>query len=303
MEDKMNVQEEMEDAILPEGYDGTQDFFALDEDETQTIEAPEGMAEQPAEETPDEVQADTNGETVGENSDEPEETPAEESSDPTIDQDATRPKLKVKYNHEEMELDEAEAITYVQKGMNYDKVAQRAQQSEAQLQEAESLARSLGYDSVTAMIADARKGIEEQRVQKYVEEDGVPEPMARFLVRTELEKESEAFRPVQTAPAQPEAAPQVKTKLVSDADVKAFVRAYPGVTKLPPEVITSVRAGENLTAAYARYEAGKAKSELKIVKQNQAAAEKAPVSGVTKNGITDPKKKDPFEMGFDDDTW
>jgi hypothetical protein len=89
------------------------------------------------------------------------------------------------------------------------------------------------------------------------------------------------------------------------AELMEFVKAHPGVTELPEEVVRMNRNGVRLLVAYERFQNQAALKELAILKQNQAAAAKAPVSGVTGKPGVKPKQQedDPFLRGFDSDPW
>ena len=318
-EDTNTIENLEDDAIMPDDYDPGKDIFeqADENPTTDQTEAKEILTDgEPsleeyaagiADAAEDDTQSETdepkdrdNGSGEGTEESETEEPPTTEEPKQTV---------KVRFNHEDLELTTEQAAQYAQKGLNYDKVLERLQQAEARNANADEVARVLGYDSADAMFAETRESIREQRVQKYVNDDGIPEPLARYLVEQEVSKEERAAKdfvesskiPVET-PAEPPA-PE-KKPLVSDADMTAFVKAHPGVTKLPAEVVTAVMNGVNISAAYAEYESKKDKEELRILKQNQAAAAKAPVSGVSKHGnASAPAKRDPFAEGFDSDVW
>lgn len=76
--------------------------------------------------------------------------------------------------------------------------------------------------------------------------------------------------------------------------------------KLPQEVISDcVKNGVPLRTAFAEYEAKQARAEAEqmrreneILKQNSAAAAKAPVKGTAAGGAADTKGKDPFLEGL-----
>ena len=260
--------EEKDDLILPEGFEEGQDIFA-EEDEAPTTEQPDEA---------DEI-------------DEAEETEEAEEEAPTTEQETEeskpKAKIKVKFNHEERELDEDEAARLAQMGLNYEKVANKAKDLETRLGQAEKLAKQMGFSSAEEMISAAETNFIEQKVAQLVDE-GVHEAIARDLVQREIERN------------QPGPKEEATKK---DDDLDEFVRLYPGVTKLPEEVIESVRTGVPLTVAYARFEKKQAQEEAKILKQNQSSAAKAPVGSTTKHGSTKPKAKDAFEMGFDSDEW
>lgn len=312
-----------DDNFLPEGYEPGTDIFALGGDpttegsleqlydETQNTEAELGEAETDTDEGTDGQEGVDEHQTDEGITDEAKVEGTEVDLVPITEQ--VPQKLKVRYNHEDLELTPEEAVQYAQKGLNYDKVLERLQQAEKQNANAAEIAKVLGYESAEDMFADTRTSIREQRVQKYVNDDGIPEPLARYLVEQEIGKEEQAAKDYVAATIEPTAIEQQsdiapkqpeKKSLVSDSDMAAFVKAHPGVTKLPQEVINAVIAGANISVAYAEYESKKDKEEIRILKQNQAAAERAPVSGVSKHGSTIHKgDKDPFEAGFDGDDW
>lgn len=84
------------------------------------------------------------------------EEPAEDTT-PEADKQPEPYKLKVKYNHEEMEIPENEAIPLIQKGLNYDKLQERLNsiQNDPRLsryQNVEQVSKLLGYQSGEQMI-------------------------------------------------------------------------------------------------------------------------------------------------------
>ena len=214
--------------------------------------------------------------------------------------------IKVKFNHEERELGLDEAAIYAQKGMNYDKMEERVKAFEAERAKSDRLARNLGYESVEEMIEAAEQNFINRQIRELVDE-GNTESMARFLVEQRMAKaaEAEAARtpsPVSTPnpqPAQPTIANDARR-----AELDEFVKAYPGVTNLPDEVIADNRNGVRLKTAYENYQLKQKYEEqqkqLNILKQNQSAAARAPVTGTV--GKAAPKKEEPedyFLKGFD----
>ena len=272
-----------EEAILPDGWDGTTGFI----DESQTEE--EAPTTEPATEeaTTEEVTEEqgTEGET---------ETPTTEP-----EQDTTlipKPKIKVKFNHEEKELDLDEAAVYAQKGMNYDRIAPA-------WEDANKLAKQMGYSSASDMINAAKENYFKAEVEKMVEE-GVHESVAASTVKqiiAEREHESEAQQAAEVAKSQAEQQEQIR--IARNRDVDDFVRTYPGITTLPEDVKAMNNSGVPLVVAYAQWKATQAENELKILKQNQSAAARAPIGSATKHGATGTKAKDAFEEGFDSDAW
>lgn len=286
------------DMILPEGFNpelGDQNF----DEEGNLVEVP-AQAE-PTTATPEaeiEPSVEAQGEVQTTDSTISQETPAAE--------EPVQPKVKVKFNHEERELSLDEAAVYAQKGMNFDKVSQRAREQEEKLSRYESMAKMFGYDNAEAMMTQAEKNFVEVKVKDLMDQ-GNSEAISRFLVNQELANR----RPTVSQPAQSEKAPGIPPERKAELD--EFVAAYPGITKLPDEVIELNRGGVRLKTAYEFYqkqqelnramEASKAaQNELAILKQNQAAAVKAPVTGTT--GKAAPKvdePDDPFLLGFNKD--
>lgn len=279
------------DMILPEGFDPNaeeQNFFG------------EQTAEEPAAGTPT-----TEVQTAGPDQNaEPEQAPA--AQEPTTTPEAAPaeppapPKIKVKFNREDRELTLDEATVYAQKGMNYDKIAQRATEQEGRLSRYEQMAKMFGFDTADEMMAQAEQNFIDTKVKDLVDQ-GNSEAIAKFLVSQEMEK----LRP--KAPAQ---SPVSGLSPERKAELDEFNAAFPDVTKIPDEVFAMHQEGVRLKTAYqiyqdkqsiAKAEAEKkaALEELAILKQNQAAAAKAPVTGTV--GRAEPAKQepeDPFLKGF-----
>lgn len=87
----------------------------------------------------------------------------EVDDDPTTDQvDDTARKLRIKYNGEEKDLTDEEAITLAQKGMNYDKLQERLNQQQEAL---DRTARMAGYKDHSEYIANLDK-VEQQSLKQ-----------------------------------------------------------------------------------------------------------------------------------------
>lgn len=291
-----------EDMILPEGFDpelGDQNFT----DNGELVDMP--------------IAQTTEGE-VGQQTAEDEEDgriispeTLTEGTEGVVTEPSTEPApqtLKVRFNHEDRELSMDEATVYAQKGMNYDRIEQRSKEQEAKLTKYESMAKMFGFESAEAMMSQAKDNYINVKIQELVNQ-GNSEAMARFLVQQEM-KEQNAN--VQSEPAAQETeapvirgvSPEIKEQ------IKEFSAAYPDVTKIPDEVFRMHTEGVRLKTAYAIWEKQNsmekvqaekqaALNELAILKQNQAAAAKGPVTGTV--GIAPPAKdepEDPFLKGF-----
>lgn len=287
------------DMILPEGFDPAAGDANFTEDGELVDRAPAPTTEQQPEATPQ--------------STEPTEpvTPTEPT---TVQQEVTETQpvvpqtIRVRFNHEDRDLTFDEAAIYAQKGMNFDKVDQRAKDLEAKMGSYEDMAKMFGYENAEAMMKQARENYVDRKIQDLVDQ-GNSEAMARFLVNQEM-KELQAKQ----APA-PETR-ELKSSLPQEVrdEIAEFNKAYPSVSKIPDEVFAMHKNGTRLKTAYeiyerqqtsqaallkAQQEAEAAKSELAILRQNQAAAVKGPVSGTV--GKASPQKdetEDPFLKGF-----
>lgn len=279
-----------DEPILPEGWDGESGLLEMQEaEEIPTTEEPT------AEHETDTEEGTTDADAADVETEEGEDAP---TTEPTTEIQMPKPKVRVKYNHEEREMELDEAAQWVQKGLHHDKI-------NPIYEKAATLAKQMGYKTADELLQAAEDNLIKQQVQELVDE-GVHESVAETVVRAKLgmlrnpEVEPEA-EPETVAP-DPVAVRQAEI----DRDIDLFVKAYPGVTQVPDAVLKTCReTGTPLVAAYAKWEAEQARHELKILKQNQAAAAKAPVGGATTHGSVNTKaqEKDPFTEGFNSDVW
>ena len=283
-----------DDAILPDDFDPNDPTYTLDRGMTDT--APTG-------ETAPTTEPATESNVAPEH-------PEEEVPPTTEVQPQPAPAtVRVKYNHEDRELSLDEAAILAQKGLNYDKIEQRMKALEAYEARSARLAKRLGYETSDEMIAAAEQNHINRKIRELVEA-GNTEAMARFLVQQEMNQANQApASPYQQPQMPPTSAAQANPSGLTperQAELAEFVRTFPGVTKLPDEVIAENRKGVRLSLAYERYQNKLANSnkdeqlkELAVLKQNQAAAAKAPVSG-TVGKASPPKEEpeDPFMKGF-----
>ena len=229
-----------------------------------------------------------------------------DNGDPTTVEDQPSGKLRFKasidHSEQDVELDPSELPSIYQKARALDRYQNRVNEHEAELNAWDSVAKSLGYESRKDMM----NGAVDNAVQSYIDEHpGVPEDMARDYI-------SRKFNLSRT-----ESAPAEAKDGTVDRDFKKEVadlfRAYPTAHERPvPNEVTNdaLVNSKPLVQAYAEYmartssaKAKNAERENKILKQNQAAAAKAPVSKVTGGGKTDSKPDDDFLTGFNSDTW
>lgn len=256
---KMDLQlfAEEDDVILPD-----EDIILPDDDTTDEEPAEPQAGEEPAEDTTPE--ADTKPEPY---------------------------KLKIKYNHEEMEIPEDEAIPLIQKGMNYDKLQERynAIQNDPRLsryQKVEQISKLLGYQSDEQLIDALYQNYYQLTAQQ------------RGLTPEQIRKEHELNQERERLQREKEVAQQQQQ---ANAMYERFLQSFPNVQPqdIKPETWEKVRNGMDLTAAYVEQRNQELETQLKLLKQKEKNKNQAPVGGVTQHGSTDTQGKDPFEMGFD----
>lgn len=186
------------------------------------------------------------------------------------------------------------------------RMAQTADFVTRRTNEHEGKARALGYKGVDDMLAKVRTAMIESEVAALMD-DNVHEAVARDVVNR---KYPEYVAPAQTqqrpampaAPAQPA---QPARNLYNE--LGELFGSYPALRgqKIPQEVTDAAKGGKTLLNAYRDYleqqrneEAARLRKENATLKQNAAAAAKAPVRSVTEGGATDTKSEDTFLKGF-----
>lgn len=217
---------------------------------------------------------------TGEDDTPPADTPEEPPAEPY--------KLKVKYNHEDMELAEDEAIPLIQKGMNYDKAVERAAQ-EARQQAIDEYIASQGYEwngnPITTQ-AEYQMALYEQSL---IEKGVSPEEISHLVEEhPEVRKAHEI--------AENQARTEQSTKEFRD-----FVAEYPDVKpeEIPKEVFMYQRdTGKDLVDCMRWNENRLLKEQIKTLTQNMENSKKAPVGSVTALGDKG-TEYDPFLEGFD----
>lgn len=208
------------------------------------------------------------------------------SNEETIE---TPRKYRVKFNHEERELDEAETVLYAQKGMKYEQV-------EGELKLCREVAKKLGHSSVAELAKAVDEGEKQKLVEEYME-SGVPEALAKRLATEDLEKTSRKIKEEFTEESNDDA----NSEALKRKEIAEFVRAFPDVKHIPKEVVEyKNRQGVSLAVAYAAVQVAEAKKENTKLKKSSQSVIAAPVRGATKHGSTGATAKDPFVEGFDE---
>jgi hypothetical protein len=237
----------------------------------------------------------------------PEDVVSEESVNEEVDTNETEPTeptqeevdafLKIKYNKEEIPLDQERAKELAQMGMNYPKLQEKLQalESDPRLTFVEELAQRQGMN-VDEFIGAFREQQEQQQLNELIQQN-IPEEYAREML--ENRKFRQEFQTKQQESQQQEQ---------QQADFKEFLSYYkdangkefdPNKEAIPNEVLEAYQNGTPLKFAYMQHHNAQLQNQLKILKQNQVNTQRAPVGSVTAHGSTETASKDPFEMGFD----
>lgn len=223
-------------------------------------------------------------------------TPADEPTE-TLESVTQPQKVKIKFNHEEREIDIEEAAALAQKGMNYEKAVERARQEAAQQARDEVIAsmQMIDYDG-NPITTEARyqEVLREKEIrEKYSD---LPDELRQELLESRRDREER-----QREKAEREKEAQQK------ADFDEFFRYFESVNnrkydpekdKFPPELIAAVNNGQPLKYAYMEHHNRELMNRLKIASQNQANLQKSPVGSVTAGGGTKTEAEDDFLAGF-----
>lgn len=298
-EQNMAAIPEEEDVMMPDGYGTGDDFFA-DEWTGQDADAqpePEQDAEpeKPEEDAPTTEQPEEDHEAQEPEAETPEDAPR-------------RLRFKARVDREDMDVDigEDEVPALYQLAKAGERWKAKNDTMRQQVEHYEQMAKGMGYATVDEMIQKTAEGYKATKVQELMEQ-GTPQTIAEDYVDRMMQRE--AAKAPDPEPEEP--TPDAHERNIQ-AEAQELIVARPDLKtrQLPMEVVEAWRNGDNLLNAYNRYEARqkeaenqKLKKENNILKQNAAAAAKAPVKGVTGGAPTDTEPEDPFLKGFDSDPW
>lgn len=290
-------------ALLPDGWSGAEGEDIFNPATWGPTELPGGAEDEPDTEEEDAEEGEETPTT--ENPDDPSATGAgDDDRDPTTATDSEDGKLhftaNIDHKEESIALDPSELPTIYQKAQALDRYQTRVRELEAELGRFDKIAKGLNYADRRAM----HDGIIDNIVQDYLAaHQGVPEDMARDYVTRKFELEK--------LPAAEDAKPAEESGRDYRAEVAELFRAFPDARneRIPDEVTNNaIASGRPLLQAYMDYKlkqtsakAKTAEKENKILRQNAAAAQKAPVRRSTGGGKTDTKPSDPFIDGFNSD--
>lgn len=203
-------------------------------------------------------------------------------------------KLKIKYNHQEMELDPEEAAPLVQKGLNYEKAVERAKQ-EAR----DAVIADMGYTDFEGKPitteARYREVLQEKEIRdKYAD---LPDELRQELIASRRDREERAR---EKAAKEQEAQNLAKWNEFFDYFEEVNERPFDAKKDtMPAEVDEAIKAGQSPLQAYMKHHAKELRNRLKITQQNQENTRRAPVGSVTAGGGKPAVSEDPFLKGFD----
>lgn len=205
------------------------------------------------------------------------ETPAG-TTENTITQEVKQEeprKLKVKVLRAERELTEAEAIPYIQKGMDYDRVKAQYESAAEEKKFVEKLAKKYGMpidqfkrEMETAADAASRADLMNQ---------GIPEEIAKEIV------ENREFRKELKDKETHAQAENRKQREAAD-----FIKEFPGVNaeSIPKSVWADVDAGIPLVHAYSKYDRGNLASKIAELEKRHVVEAKNAESAAASPGST-----------------
>lgn len=211
-------------------------------------------------------------------------------------------KLKVKFNHEEMDLSEEEAVPYIQKGMNYDKGIERAKQEARDTYIAEQ--NYVWNNKPITTEAEYKQAMLEQQVKEKYQAEGLPDEVIEELIASKKDRlERQAEKQLIEQQKQ-----EIAQRAAIEKDAENFFDWFRtengrnfeiGKDDMPQEIWQSHLEGKSLISEYSKHENKLIKQRLKVFEQNTKNQQKAPVNGVTSHGA-DKVESDVLFDGFDD---
>lgn len=291
MEETTNTaveQEQTSDSFM-EGWD--------DEPAADAADQPEEAAE--TEEKPEEVPADTTNETA----------PAAGAETSGQDQQEKpkedAPKVwTLRHMDEVKQVGEADMVILAQKGMDYDRIREKYDESKPVMELFGAFAKQAGM-SVQDYVAHIR--FQAKQAQ------GLSEAEAKRSIDLEDREAAVSAKEAEEAQRQQEAAQARQAQNSADArrqaDIAEFQKTFPDAAKdpksIPAEVWADVRNGSSLVSAYAKYAVAQANAKAQAAEQkaetttqNQRNAGRS--TGSMRSAGENIESKDPFLSGWDE---
>ena len=278
--DEQTAQDAPETSDTAEGKDTTEEVTETASETEGAQSAPDGGAA----ETAAEADAEAQTETTEQKADAPEKT------------------WTLRHMDETKNVGEAEMVTLAQKGMDYDRIRAKYDESKPAMEILSIFAKQKGVsvaDYVSFLRTEAKKA------------DGLSEAEARRSIELEDREAAVTAREAEQA-AERQAAEQANAAANAaaqrrKADIDEFAREYPDVARnpdaIPKEVWDAVAAGSSLTVAYAKYTAKQAREEAERTRSAAQAAQQniknaARSTGSMQSAGQNAGGRDPFLEGW-----
>lgn len=218
--------------------------------------------------------------------------------------DAPEKTWVLRHLDETKNVSEAEMVTLAQKGMDYDRVRAKYDESKPAMELLSIFAKQKGVsvaDYVSFLRTEAKKadGLSEAEARRSIElEDREAAVSAREEAQAATQQAEERANAASAAAAQRRR-----------ADIDEFTREYPDAARnpdaIPKEVWDAVSAGSSLTVAYAKYDAQRAREEAERTRsaaqaERQNAKNAARSTGSMRSAGENTGGRDPFLEGWGD---
>lgn len=205
---------------------------------------------------------------------EPTETMDTETPD-TIQEEVVPQGITVKYNKEERFIPNEEVNDWVQKGLNYEKVSERASTYEKQAQNLDRVAKFYGYTNHDEFMAAIDEAERDRHVQQEADRLGVDESVIRehlSPMRDQLQQYESKLKQIE----------EQETQRQIESEISSLKAKYPDFEQVQTQVFDMVISGEvkTLEKAYllATYE--------QKVAQAAKQAQQETIKNINKNAAT-----------------
>lgn len=213
----------------------------------------------------------------------------------TTTQQPEQQKFKVKYLHEEREVPYDEAPTYIQKGMDYDRVREKYEESKPVVGFVEKLAQQNGM-TVPEYLRAVDEYQRQQEIQDLQQRTNLDSELAEELYYSRQERHEREQRRQQEAQEKQQQQEYIE-----------FLTEFKGVSAedIPQEVWRlKAEKGISITDAYTRYQYGQIKGQQTAQEANAKNAQSS-TGSLTGNGETPNSyiSRDVFEQNKNDRNW
>lgn len=224
----------------------------------------------------------------------------QQAQQPTAD----APKMwTLRHLDEVRQVGEADMVALAQKGLDYDRIRGKYDESKPVMELFGTFARQAGM-SVSDYVSQLRT--------RAKQASGMSEAEAKRAVDLENREAAVSAKEAEEAQRQSTANQAAQAKAAADArrsaDIAEFQKLFPDAAKdpkaIPPEVWVNVRSGMTLVSAYSKYAVDQANAARQAAEQKAAATEQnrknaARATGSMQSAGENTGGKDPFLEGWD----